>query len=66
MALESRAVKQVLTWDLSDRFTWLNGGPTHHRKQPNRPQRSLPFDRDYRPKEAFFAMRDSLDQRYVS
>jgi endo-1,4-beta-xylanase len=65
VALANRAVKQVLTWDLSDRFTWLNGGPTHHRKQPNRPQRSLPFDRDYKPKEAFFAMRDSFDQRRV-
>lgn len=66
VALANPAVKQVLTWDLSDRFTWLNGGPTHRRKQPNRPQRSLPFDRDYRPKEAFFAMRDSFDQRNVS
>jgi len=66
VALENCSVKQVLTWDPSDRFTWLNGGPTHHRKQPNRPQRSLPFDRDYLPKEAFFAMRDSFDQRYVS
>jgi endo-1,4-beta-xylanase len=63
VALANRAVKLVLTWDLSDRFTWLNGGPTHHRKQPNRPQRSLPFDGDYRPKQAFFAMRDSFDQR---
>ena len=63
VALANRAVKLVLTWDLSDRFTWLNGGPTHHRKQPSRPQRSLPFDRDYRPKEAFFAIRDSFDQR---
>jgi len=66
VALANGAVKQVLTWDLSDRFTWLNGGPTHHRKQPNRPQRSLPFDRDYRPKQAFFAMRDSFDRRNVS
>jgi endo-1,4-beta-xylanase len=65
VALANRAVKQVLTWDFSDRFTWLNGGPTHHRKQPNRPQRSLPFDRDYRPKQAFFAIRDSFDQRHV-
>jgi endo-1,4-beta-xylanase len=63
VALANPAVKAVLTWDLSDRFTWLNYGPTHHRKQPNRPQRSLPFDRDYRPKEAFFALRDSFDQR---
>jgi endo-1,4-beta-xylanase len=66
VALANPAVKFVLTWDLSDRFTWLNNGPTHHRKQPNRPQRSLPFDRDYRPKEAFFAIRDSFDRRPVS
>jgi len=63
VALANPAVKLVLTWDLSDRFTWLNSGPTHHRKQPNRPQRSLPFDRDYRPKDAFFAIRDSFDHR---
>jgi endo-1,4-beta-xylanase len=66
VALANRAVKLVLTWDLSDRFTWLNGGPTHHRKQPNRPQRALPFDSEYRPKPAFFAVRDSFDQRHVS
>jgi endo-1,4-beta-xylanase len=63
VALANPAVKLVLTWDLSDRFTWLNSGPTHHRKQPNRPQRSLPFDHDYRPKDAFFAIRDSFDHR---
>lgn len=63
IALASPAVKLVLTWDLSDRFTWLDSGPTHHRKQPNRPQRSLPFDRDYRPKDAFFAIRNSFDNR---
>jgi endo-1,4-beta-xylanase len=63
VALANPAVKLVLTWDLSDRFTWLNNGPTHHRKQPDRPQRSLPFDRDYRPKEAFFTLRESFDQR---
>lgn len=65
VALANPAVKLVLTWDITDRFTWLNDGPTHHRKQPNRPQRSLPFDRDYRPKEAFFAMRDAYDVRRV-
>ena len=63
VALANRAVKLVLTWDLSDRFTWLNGGPTHHRKQPNRPQRSLPFDRDFRPKQAFFTLRESFGHR---
>jgi GH35 family endo-1,4-beta-xylanase len=40
----------MLTWGVSDRRIWLNDGPTHHRKQSNRPQRSLAFDRYYRPK----------------
>ncbi len=66
VALANPAVKLVLTWDFSDRFTWLNGGPTHHRKQPNRPQRALPFDSDYKPKQAFFAIRDSFDQRRLA
>jgi endo-1,4-beta-xylanase len=64
VALASLAVNLVLTWDLSDRFTWLNHGP-FPRKHPDRPQRSLPFDRDYRPKEAFFALRKSFDERPV-
>jgi hypothetical protein len=29
----------------------------------NRPQRSLPFDKDYKPKPAFFAIRDAFDHR---
>jgi endo-1,4-beta-xylanase len=66
VALASPAVKAVLTWDITDRFTWLNNGPTHARKQPSRPQRSLPFDRDFHPKAAFFAMRDSFDTRRTS
>lgn len=63
VALANPAVKAMLTWGVSDRRTWLNDGPTHHRKQPNRPQRALPFDREYRPKDAFFAVRDSFDAR---
>lgn len=63
VALANPAVKLVLTWGTSDRSTWLNSGPTHHRKQPNRPQRSLPFDPAYKPTETFFAMRDSFDAR---
>jgi len=60
------AVAAILTWGVSDNHTWLNNGPTHKRKQPNRPQRALPFDNAYRPKEAFFAIRNSLDKRAVS
>ena len=62
VALANPAVKQLLTWGVSDRRTWLNDGPTHHRKQPNRPQRSLPFDPEYRPTQAFFAIRESFDK----
>jgi endo-1,4-beta-xylanase len=59
-------VKLVLTWDISDRFTWLNEMQSHRRNRPNRPQRALPFDSDYRPKQAFFAIRDSFDQRQAT
>lgn len=61
--LADPAVKAVLTWGVGDRHTWLNGGPTHRQKQPNRPQRSLLFDNDYKPKEDFFAARECFDQR---
>jgi endo-1,4-beta-xylanase len=61
--LAEPAVTAVLTWGVSDSHTWLNSGPTHKKKQPNRPQRPLPFDGAYRPKEAFFAIRDSFDKR---
>ena len=40
--LSEPAVKAVLTWGVSDRHTWLNSGPTHKRKQPNRPRRRIP------------------------
>jgi endo-1,4-beta-xylanase len=65
IVLAERAVKAVLTWGVSDSHTWLNGGPTHRRKRPNRPQRALPFDDLYQPTEAFFAMRDGFDRRRV-
>lgn len=65
VALNNAAVKLVLTWGISDRRTWLNDGPTHHRKQPNRPQRSLPFDPEYRPVRAFFAVRESFDRHRI-
>ena len=62
VTLESRAVKAVLTWGLTDRHTWLNGIKSHHEKQPNRDQRPLPFDPDWNPAPAFFALRDAFDK----
>jgi endo-1,4-beta-xylanase len=66
VALAQPAVKTVLMWGVSDSHTWLNDGPTHKRKQPNRPQRSLPFDNNDQPKPSFFAIRDAFDHRSKS
>jgi endo-1,4-beta-xylanase len=61
LALASPALKLILTWGVSDRMTWLNGGQRH--KHPTRGERPLPFDPQYRPTPAFFAIRDSIDAR---
>lgn len=61
VALESRVVKAVLTWGMTDAHTWLNNIKSHKEKQPNRGQRALPFDENYQPAPAFFALRDAFD-----
>jgi endo-1,4-beta-xylanase len=68
--LADPAVKAVLTWGITDRYTWLNGEDARADKLPERP---LPFDSGasedsgshanpaaYRPKPAFFSLRESL------
>jgi endo-1,4-beta-xylanase len=62
IALESKAVKAVVTWGVSDRYTWLNGLREHREKRPNRRERPLPFDDDMKPTAPFFAMRDAFDK----
>jgi endo-1,4-beta-xylanase len=62
VALENRAVKSILTWGLTDRNTWLNHIESHRKKRPNRSQRPLPFDENYAPVPAFFALRDAIDK----
>lgn len=67
VALENKAVTTVLTWGLTDAHTWLGGfmrpRPNTDDKQPPRPpQRPLPFDPDYKPAPAYFAMRDAFDK----
>jgi endo-1,4-beta-xylanase len=58
--LAEPGVKVLLTWGISDRYTWLNheGARADHL-----PERALPFDRDYKPKAAFGAMRDAINRR---
>jgi endo-1,4-beta-xylanase len=60
IVLRDPSVKTVLTWGVSDKHTWLNS-PSQRKKNPDRKARPLPFDKDYAPKEAFFAMRDAFD-----
>jgi endo-1,4-beta-xylanase len=61
-ALDGPQVKAVLTWGASDKNTWLNKGTKFRKQHPDRLQRPLPFDPDYAPAPAFFAMRDSFDK----
>ena len=61
-ALDGPEVKAVLTWGASDKNTWLNNGTKFRKQHPERLQRPLPFDADYAPAPAFFAMRDSFDK----
>jgi endo-1,4-beta-xylanase len=60
-ALDGPEVKAVLTWGTSDKNTWLNNGTKFRKQHPDRLQRPLPFDPDYAPAPAFFAMRESFD-----
>jgi endo-1,4-beta-xylanase len=59
--LAEENVTTALTWGITDRYTWLNG--PHAARTDGKPQRPLPFDYDYNPTPAFFAMRDAIDAR---
>lgn len=51
--LAQPAVTTVLTWGLSDRYTWLDAAAPRSDGQPSRP---LPLDSALRPKSALYAM----------
>jgi endo-1,4-beta-xylanase len=61
MMLAEPNVTALLTWGITDRYTWLNG-PKFARLD-GKPQRSLPLDAEYQPTPAFFALRDAVDTR---
>jgi endo-1,4-beta-xylanase len=54
------AVTDVLTWGIADNHSWLNNSKTHNAKHPGRQQRALPFDANYQPTPAFYALRSAL------
>lgn len=51
--LRQPAVHGVVTWGLADRFTWLAG---YRPRKDGMPVRPLPFDADYQPKPAYYAI----------
>lgn len=63
LMLAEPSVSAILTWGITDRSTWLNSQKM--RRRDGRPQRPLPFDADFHPKAAFFALRDAIDTRNV-
>jgi endo-1,4-beta-xylanase len=58
--LADPAVRAVLTWGITDKYTWLNSEGARTDKLP---ERDLPFDADMVPTPAFYAMREAFDRR---
>jgi endo-1,4-beta-xylanase len=54
-------VTALLTWGITDRYTWLNGAKWA--RPGGQHQRSLPLDPDYRPTPAFLALCDAIGTR---
>lgn len=59
-ALREPAVTAVLTWGLTDKYTWL---ATRNRRASGVPVRVLPLDRDYARKPAWEAIAGAFDAR---
>lgn len=58
MVLADAAVIAVLTWGITDRYTWLDREDSRGDKEPERP---LPFDAELQPKSAFRAEVSALE-----
>lgn len=58
LVLKEPNVTAILTWGITDKYTWLNH---EHARRDGQPQRCLPFDAEYKPTPVFFAMRSAYD-----
>jgi endo-1,4-beta-xylanase len=56
--LRQPAVKGVVTWGLSDAFTWISG---YRPRKDGLPVRPLAFDTNCHPKPAYFAIAEALE-----
>ena len=60
-ALDEPAVVALVTWGLSDRYTWLTQRRDRHfARWDGLPNRPLPFDASYQPKPVFYAILSAL------
>jgi len=59
-ALSNQALIAVLTWGLTDKYTWL---ANQNKRADGTPVRVLPFDRDFQRKPAWHAMAKAFDAR---
>jgi endo-1,4-beta-xylanase len=56
--LRQPAVKGVITWGLSDSFTWISG---YRPRKDGLPVRPLAFDASCQPKPAYYAIAEALE-----
>jgi endo-1,4-beta-xylanase len=56
--LQFKALKAVVTWGLTDRFTWL---ASIHPRRDGLPVRPLPYDSDLNPKPAWEAIHQAFE-----
>jgi endo-1,4-beta-xylanase len=57
--LQFPAVKSVITWGLTDRYTWI---ATHDPRPDGLPVRPLPYDAQLKQKPAWDAIRNAFDE----
>jgi endo-1,4-beta-xylanase len=64
VALDEPAVKIVMTWGLSDRYSWIvrHENTPEQRRSDGDEERPLPFDRDLRRKPAWYALAAAFAQ----
>ncbi|WP_338662379.1 endo-1,4-beta-xylanase [Pararoseomonas sp. SCSIO 73927] len=58
-ALAEPALRLVVLWGLSDRYTWMNDSP-HARREDGLPVRAHLYDGNFRPKPAWHAVADAF------
>jgi endo-1,4-beta-xylanase len=57
-SLRQPAVRGVVTWGLSDAFSWIAG---YRPRKDGLPVRPLPFDANCQPKAAYYAIAETLE-----